>query len=307
MPGNQVEFSHNVIFDEAVFPGISTDMSVDSYTPDIPFEEEVASPVVRLPVNSNSSEAIVSSTSSSADDQDEADNAGLSFSTAPEGQQPESQPQGPSSRRPGWDWVPADEQPPKHISSDIDQSNIISSKRRANVAVRDRSLFTNEPWYKPVAMTALSPANPLDDIPKTYRQAMQSPESELWTTAIQDELNAMTRLDVWEIVPITKSIKLLGTVWVFRRKYDADGNPIKLKARLCAQGNAQEEGVNFTDTYAPTGRAAALRTALTIGLQEGMAVHQMDVKNAFLNGTLDEVIHLRPPPGLKIPPGHCLD
>lgn len=71
------------------------------------------------------------------------------------------------------------------------------------------------------------------------------------------------------------------TVWGFCRKYDADGNPVKLKARLCAQGNAQEEGVKFTNTYPPTGRAAALRAVLTFGLQEGMDVHQMDVKNVF--------------------------
>jgi hypothetical protein len=93
---------------------------------------------------------------------------------------------------------------------------------------------------------------------------------------------------------------------VFCRNYNDDGNPVKLKARLCAQGNAQVKGINFNETYAPTGRSAALRTALTVGLRNGMDIHQMDVKNTILNGVLDEEIYLRAHPAVAVPPGHCL-
>lgn len=45
---------------------------------------------------------------------------------------------------------------------------------------------------------------------------------------------------------------------------------------------------------------------LTVGINEGMLIHQMDVKNACLNGTLDEPFYLRAPQGLSVPAGHCL-
>lgn len=144
------------------------------------------------------------------------------------------------------------------------------------------------------------------DVPKTYREAMVSSESSCWSQAIDKELDAMKDLRVWEIQVNPEDEALLGTVWVFRKKKDSEGVVIKFKARLCAQGSQQREGVDFTKTYAPTGRSASLRAALTIGLSKGYHIHQMDAKNAFLNGDLEENVYLRPPPGLNVPPGHCL-
>jgi hypothetical protein len=135
---------------------------------------------------------------------------------------------------------------------------------------------------------------------------MASPEALDWTLAIQLELLAMDRLGVWSIVPIPAGCHLLGTIWVFCKKYDANGNLVKFKERLCAQGSAQQEGINFTETYAPTGCLVALRTALTVGINASMDIHQMDVRNAFLNGKLDEEIYLRCLSGLEAPPGTCL-
>jgi hypothetical protein len=50
----------------------------------------------------------------------------------------------------------------------------------------------------------------------------------------------------------------------------------------------------------------ALRALLLLGVHDGYDIHQMDVKNAFLNGKLDETIYLWPPAGLSIPKGKCL-
>jgi hypothetical protein len=116
----------------------------------------------------------------------------------------------------------------------------------------------------------------------------------------------MKDLKVWDIAVMPEDKSLLGTIWVFRKKKDSNGIVVKFKARLCPQGSRQEEGVNFTHTYAPTGRAASVRAALMVGLSKGYKIHQMDAKNAFLNGNLQETVYLRAPPGLDVPPGHCL-
>ncbi|KNZ61714.1 hypothetical protein VP01_13682g1, partial [Puccinia sorghi] len=69
------------------------------------------------------------------------------------------------SRRPGWDWIPREEPAPKNISLAIDPANILTSKRRANLAT---PLRIHQPSVA-IAMVALAPAHPLDNIPRTYR------------------------------------------------------------------------------------------------------------------------------------------
>ncbi|KNZ63819.1 uncharacterized protein VP01_10997g1, partial [Puccinia sorghi] len=109
-------------------------------------------------------------------------------------------------RCPGWDWVTQDLPDTKNISSNIDPENIIAGKQPALYSkVLDPVLA--------VAMTALSPVHLLDDIPWTYKQAMASPDARLWLLVIQEELDAMHHLCVWEIVPIEPGFFLIGTVW----------------------------------------------------------------------------------------------
>jgi hypothetical protein len=116
----------------------------------------------------------------------------------------------------------------------------------------------------------------------------------------------MERLGVWEIVNIPADYELLNTVCIFRKKFNQHGNLTKFKACLCAAGNFQVEGINYAETYAPTGRPMTLRAVLSMGIVNGLDIHQMDVKNVFLNGKLDKTIYLRAPDGLSIPKGKCL-
>lgn len=118
---------------------------------------------------------------------------------------------------------------------------------------------------------------------------MASCNAKLWLKAFNEKIDAMDQLEVWEIVPI-ELFFLISTLWVFFRKILANGVPNKLKARLCAQGNTQKEGGNYNETYAPTGGSSALRTALKVGVNKGMEIHQMDIENTFLKGALDKQI-----------------
>jgi hypothetical protein len=87
-----------------------------------------------------------------------------------------------------------------------------------------------------MAMAVQSLTSP--SIPKTYQSVMDSSKASNWTAAIRLELSAMERLGVWSVVPIPAGRHLLGTIWVFCKKFNANGNLIKFKARLCAQGSA---------------------------------------------------------------------
>jgi len=119
-----------------------------------------------------------------------------------------------------------------------------------------------------------------------------------WIEAMQDELNQFKRNNVWELVPPPVGKKEpIGTKWVFRNKLDEAGNVIRNKARLVAKGYAQEEGIDFDETFAPVARLEAIRIFLAFAAHHQFKVFQMDVKSAFLNGKLEEEVYVYQPPG----------
>jgi hypothetical protein len=86
---------------------------------------------------------------------------------------------------------------------------------------------------------------------------------------------------------------------VFKVKKDAAGNIVKYKARLVAKGYAQKEGVDFDEVFAPVARLETVRVLLALAAQGNWEVHYMDVKSAFLNGCLQEVVYVTQPLGFQ--------
>ena len=96
---------------------------------------------------------------------------------------------------------------------------------------------------------------------------------------------------------------MIGTKWVFRNKKDERGIVIRNKARLVAQGYTQEEGIENEEVFAPVARIEAIRLFLAYASFMGFTVYQMDVKSAFLYGTIEEEVYVSQPPGF-IDPDH---
>lgn len=114
---------------------------------------------------------------------------------------------------------------------------------------------------------------------------------------MNQELNSLEGMGVWEEVRLPKGRHALGTTWVYKRKTGPSGELIKYKSRLCAQGFSQVEGVDYLETYAPTGRLSTLRTALSISAEEDLEIIQMDAVGAFLNGIPDKTLYIKVPKG----------
>lgn len=85
-----------------------------------------------------------------------------------------------------------------------------------------------------------------------------------------------------------------------------NGTLDKLKARLVARGFSQIFGVNYTNTFAPTVKFDTLRLFLAVVALEDLECHQVDVNNAFTESFLKEVIYIKPPPGVDLPPEQAL-
>ena len=106
----------------------------------------------------------------------------------------------------------------------------------------------------------------------------------------------MVKLKVMErVMELPSGMTARGCRIVYKVKYDALGHPIQFKARLVVLGYQQQYGVDFEETYAPTGTATALRALLSISAGRKMFRRQLDIKGAFLNAELDEEIYIQLP------------
>nr|GEX77048.1 hypothetical protein [Tanacetum cinerariifolium] len=103
------------------------------------------------------------------------------------------------------------------------------------------------------------------------------------------------------VIDLPYGKKAIGTKWVLKNKKDERGIVIRNKARLVAQGHRQEEGIYYEEVFAPVARIEAIRLFLAYASFMGFLVYQMDVKSAFLYGTIKEDVYVTQPPGFKDP------
>ncbi|GJW29306.1 ribonuclease H-like domain-containing protein [Tanacetum coccineum] len=77
-------------------------------------------------------------------------------------------------------------------------------------------------------------------------------------------------------------------------KFHADGTLSRYKARLVANGSSQQLSVDFDETFSPVVKSTTIFTVLSLVVSRQWPIHQLDVKNAFLNGDLSEMVAYLP-------------
>nr|GEV09382.1 retrovirus-related Pol polyprotein from transposon TNT 1-94 [Tanacetum cinerariifolium] len=125
--------------------------------------------------------------------------------------------------------------------------------------------------------------------PKSVKEALTDPA---WIESMQEELHQFIRLDVWELVPSSDGIKPLTLKWLFKNKHDEENAVIHNKTRLVMRGYTQEEGIDFEESFAPVARMEAIKIFLVYDAHKGFIVYQMDVKTAFMHGSLKEDVYV---------------
>ena len=155
-------------------------------------------------------------------------------------------------------------------------------------------MLTRKKAYEQLGLVALKVTESTE--PKSVKSALQSPH---WLAAMRDELSALKQNHTWELVPRKDDMNVVGSRWVFKTKLKSDGSIERFKARLVAQGYTQSLGVDFFETFSPVIKPPTIRLVLSLALIHGWSLRQLDVKNAFLHGTLKEVIYMEQPPGFS--------
>ena len=97
--------------------------------------------------------------------------------------------------------------------------------------------------------------------PQNVKEACKD---ECWVKAMDEELEQIEKNNTWELVPRPKDKNVIGTKWVFKNKLNENGEVIRNKARLVCKGYAQQEGIDFEETFAPVARLEAIRMFLAL-------------------------------------------
>nr|GEZ21470.1 hypothetical protein [Tanacetum cinerariifolium] len=130
--------------------------------------------------------------------------------------------------------------------------------------------------------------------PKNVKKAMTDPA---WIDLMEEELLQFKRMDVWVLVPAPDNISPLTLKWIFKNKHDEKHTIIRNKSRLVVRGYRQEEGIDFEESFASVAWMEAIRIFLAYAAHKSFTVFQMDVKTAFLQGSLKEDVYVCQPEG----------
>lgn len=115
--------------------------------------------------------------------------------------------------------------------------------------------------------------------------------------AMKDEFQALQSTRTWDLLHFHPNLNLVGCKWVFKVKHRPDGSIERYKARLVAKGFHQQEGLHFSETFSPVAKPIIVRILLSIAVSYDWFIHQLDVSNAFLHGTLKDDVYMIQPPG----------
>ena len=118
-----------------------------------------------------------------------------------------------------------------------------------------------------------------------------------WQTTIDTEYASLRKHSVFGELSLDMDKPLVGHKLIFTRKFDAQGNVTRYKARLVAQGFTQRPGVDYDQTYSPVMHTTSFRYLLALKVHMSLKIYLLDVVTAYLHGTLDFVLYLAPPPG----------
>ena len=113
-----------------------------------------------------------------------------------------------------------------------------------------------------------------------------------------EELKALNDNQTWSVVDLPKGKMAVGSRWIYKTKFHSNGSIERHKARLVACGFTQTYGIDYKETFAHVAKMSTIRVLLSVAVNHDWPLFQMDVKNAFLHGELEDEVYM------KLPPGH---
>jgi len=184
------------------------------------------------------------------------------------------------------------ETPEGHYAWDIPKGKDKQVVKLPPKMLRDRQTLRGPDRYR--ANMAQIPEEP-----KTFQEAISSPEAEFWIKAMEEEMSSLEDNHTWELVDKPENKKLLSPKWVYKIKKTPEGEIDRFKARLVVRGFKQEYEVDYFETFSTVCRYESIRFILALVAAKNLQMKQFDVKTAFLNGEIEEIIYMHQPEGFE--------
>ena len=134
-------------------------------------------------------------------------------------------------------------------------------------------------------------------LPNRVSEALAHP---VWRSAMIEETDALTDIGTWDLVRLLARKKAIGCRWLFTIKVDLDGSIARLKAHIVTKGFAQIYGVDYSDTFSPIAKMTSIRLFISLAATYNWDLHQLDIKNVFLHGDLQEEVYMEQPLGFVV-------
>ena len=185
--------------------------------------------------------------------------------------------------------------------SSSDDTISCNSEANSNPAV---GTILKDPFTQDLGVTPNTECYASNSIPQhrvaspspTLKDALSGPDADEWLESIHDEHSSIVGEHVYDLTDLPEGCHVIGSKWVLRYKENALGEIERRKARLVAQGFSQKPGIDYTELFAPTGHQSTFRILLLYAARHNLTVRHVDIKCAFLQGELHEIIYMRQPP-----------
>eukprot|EP00253_Pinus_taeda_P028312 PITA_28312 len=117
---------------------------------------------------------------------------------------------------------------------------------------------------------------------------------------MNEEYESIMKNDVWDVVPRPQDKYVVTSKWLYKIKQSVDGSAEKFKAIFVARGFSQKEGVDYDEIFAPVARYTTIHSIIALANAQRWNLHHMDVKTAFLHGSLKEEVYVEQPEGFEV-------
>nr|GEX40041.1 integrase, catalytic region, zinc finger, CCHC-type, peptidase aspartic, catalytic [Tanacetum cinerariifolium] len=184
-------------------------------------------------------------------------------------------------------------------ASDYDNSDLVPQLQNVSLSVDTTvpSQHELDLLFEPLYKEFFPADHPLEQVRGNPSKQVQTrrqlaTDLEMCMFALTEELHQFDRLQVWKLIdkPFGKSVIKLK--WLWKNKKDEDPIVIRNKARLVAKGYAQEDGIDFEESFAPAARLEVVWIFIAYAAHKSFPIYQMDVKTVFLNGPLKEEVYV---------------
>lgn len=135
------------------------------------------------------------------------------------------------------------------------------------------------------------------DDPFTYLDAFHSPDAAQWVHAMTKEINSLKGSKTWELVRLPDGCKAIQCKWIFKTKYLPNGSIDKFKVRLVTKGYTQKVGIDYSKIFSHVVKFETVRIVMAITAANDLEIIQFDIKTAFLNGDIAELLYMEPSEG----------